>query len=94
MLRVRENLTRLHLEAETLTADATEWQAGPFDGVLIDAPCSSTGTIRRHPDIAWLKNETDISTLADLQRRLLDRGGRSRGSRRHDCILHVFARTR
>jgi 16S rRNA (cytosine967-C5)-methyltransferase len=73
LLRVRENLARLHLEAETVTADATEWQSAPFDGVLIDAPCSSTGTIRRHPDIAWLKNETDIATLADLQRRLLDR---------------------
>ncbi len=73
LLRVRENLARLNLEAETITADATEWQAGPFDGVLIDAPCSSTGTIRRHPDIAWLKNETDIAGLADLQRRLLDR---------------------
>jgi 16S rRNA (cytosine967-C5)-methyltransferase len=73
LLRVRENLTRLNLEAETITADATEWQASPFDGVLIDAPCSSTGTIRRHPDIAWLKNESDIAGLADLQRRLLDR---------------------
>ena len=73
LLRVQENLTRLHLTAQTITADATEWQAEPFDGVLIDAPCSSTGTIRRHPDIAWLKRETDIAALADLQRRLLDR---------------------
>ncbi len=73
LLRVRENLARLNLEAETIAADATEWQAGPFDGVLIDAPCSSTGTIRRHPDIAWLKNEADIAGLADLQQRLLDR---------------------
>ena len=73
LLRVRENLARLNLEAETITADATEWQADPFDGVLIDAPCSSTGTIRRHPDIAWLKNEADIGGLADLQRRLLGR---------------------
>jgi 16S rRNA (cytosine967-C5)-methyltransferase len=73
LARVRENLARLHLEAECVTADATEWQSAPFDGVLIDAPCSSTGTIRRHPDIAWLKNEGDIAALADLQRRLLDR---------------------
>ena len=71
--RVQENLTRLNLKAETVTADATEWQAGPFDGVLIDAPCSSTGTIRRHPDIAWLKREADIAGLAGLQSRLLDR---------------------
>ena len=73
LLRVRENLARLHLEAECVAADATEWQTAPFDGVLIDAPCSSTGTIRRHPDIAWLKNESDITALSDLQHRLLDR---------------------
>ena len=42
-----------------------------FDGVLIDAPCSSTGTIRRHPDIAWLKQEADLAGLANLQARLL-----------------------
>ena len=46
---------------------------GPFDAVLLDAPCSATGTIRRHPDIPWLKRESDIATLAALQRRLLAR---------------------
>jgi 16S rRNA (cytosine967-C5)-methyltransferase len=56
-----------------IAADATEWQGGPFDAVLVDAPCSSTGTIRRHPDIAWLKQEADIVQLTGLQRRLLDR---------------------
>jgi 16S rRNA (cytosine967-C5)-methyltransferase len=71
LFRLRENLARLHLKAETVAADATEWQGGPFDGVLIDAPCSSTGTIRRHPDIAWLKREADLAALVDLQRRLL-----------------------
>jgi 16S rRNA (cytosine967-C5)-methyltransferase len=71
--RVRENLARLTLEAETVAADALEWQGGPFDAVLLDAPCSSTGTIRRHPDVPWLKSEADISVLAALQRRLLDR---------------------
>lgn len=71
LLRLRENLTRLNLTAEVVLADGTEWQTEPFDGVLIDAPCSSTGTIRRHPDIAWLKRESDIAGLADLQRRLL-----------------------
>src|SRR5262249_50645912 len=70
--RVRENLARLALQAELIAADATEWQAGPLDAVLIDAPCSSTGTIRRHPDVAWLKQEADIATLAAVQRRLLD----------------------
>ncbi len=71
--RLRENLTRLGLQAETIAADATEWTADPFDAVLLDAPCSSTGTIRRHPDVPWIKKETDIGTLASLQRRLLDR---------------------
>jgi 16S rRNA (cytosine967-C5)-methyltransferase len=72
LARVRENLARLGLTAETVVADATEWQAGPFDAVLIDAPCSSTGTIRRHPDVGWLKNELDLTQLTGLQRRLLD----------------------
>ncbi len=72
MRRLRENLTRLQLEAETVVADAAEWQAGPFDAVLLDAPCLSTGTIRRHPDIAWLKQEVDMAGLVALQRRLLD----------------------
>jgi 16S rRNA (cytosine967-C5)-methyltransferase len=71
--RLRDNLTRLGLTAEVVEADVTSWQAGPFDAVLIDAPCSSTGTIRRHPDIAWLKREEDIGALVELQRRLLDR---------------------
>ena len=46
---------------------------GPFDAVLLDAPCSSTGTIRRHPDVPWLKSEADIAALIALQQRLLDR---------------------
>src|SRR5262245_60931419 len=68
--RLRQNLTRLGLSAEIVAADATQWQAGPFDAVLLDAPCSSTGTIRRHPDIPWLKRPADIAALAALQRRL------------------------
>ena len=70
--RLRENLTRLNLKAETVVADATAWQGGPFDAVLMDAPCSSTGTIRRHPDIPWLKSETNLASLTALQARLLD----------------------
>jgi 16S rRNA (cytosine967-C5)-methyltransferase len=70
--RVRENLTRLSLMADIVQADAAALEAGPFDGVLIDAPCSSTGTIRRHPDIAWLKQEADLAGLTSLQARLLD----------------------
>jgi 16S rRNA (cytosine967-C5)-methyltransferase len=71
--RLQQNLTRLQLTAETVAADVTEWQAGPFDAVLLDAPCSSTGTIRRHPDIPWLKRAADITALAVLQRRLVAR---------------------
>jgi 16S rRNA (cytosine967-C5)-methyltransferase len=73
LARLRQNLVRLKLVAETVEADATQWQGGPFDAVLLDAPCSSTGTIRRHPDIPWLKSETDLKKLAALQARLLDR---------------------
>jgi 16S rRNA (cytosine967-C5)-methyltransferase len=73
LTRVRDNLQRLNLAAETVAADAAEYEAEPFDAVLLDAPCSSTGTIRRHPDIPWLKQEADIHALADLQRRLIER---------------------
>ncbi len=73
LARVTENLARLSLAAETVAADVLEWQAGPFDAVLLDAPCSSTGTIRRHPDVPWLKSEADLTALTALQQRLLDR---------------------
>ena len=73
LTRLRDNLARLKLEAEVVVADVLEWQAGSFDAVLLDAPCSATGTIRRHPDIPWLKGEAEIAVLTDLQRRLLDR---------------------
>jgi len=71
--RVRENLTRLSLAADLVIADVAEWTAEPFDAVLLDAPCSSTGTIRRHPDVPWLKTPADIAKLAALQRRLIER---------------------
>jgi 16S rRNA (cytosine967-C5)-methyltransferase len=78
--RLKDNMTRLSLEAEAIVVDATEWQgdvggfdAGGFDGILIDAPCTSTGTIRRHPDVAWLRQEADIAALGPLQKRLLQR---------------------
>ena len=73
LARLAENLTRLGLAAETVAADVNDWQAGPFDAVLVDAPCSATGTIRRHPDVSWLKREADIAPLAAAQARLLDR---------------------
>ena len=73
--RLRDNLERLALQADCIAADVLEWQpdSAPFDAVLLDAPCSSTGTIRRHPDVPWLKGEADIATLAALQPKLLDR---------------------
>jgi 16S rRNA (cytosine967-C5)-methyltransferase len=70
--RLKENLERLRLHADAVVADAAEWQDGEFDAVLVDAPCSSTGTIRRHPDIPWLKQPSDVTALAQLQARLLD----------------------
>ena len=73
--RLRDNFARLQLAAETIVADAVEWPGGSagFDGVLVDAPCTSTGTIRRHPDVAWLRQETDIAPLVALQKRLLQK---------------------
>lgn len=71
LARLRENLARLSLTAETVVSDGTEYAGEGFDGVLLDAPCSSTGTIRRHPDVAWLKQDSDIAMLTALQRRLL-----------------------
>jgi 16S rRNA (cytosine967-C5)-methyltransferase len=73
LARLRANLARLRLTAEIVATDATQWRAGPFDAVLLDAPCTSTGTIRRHPDIPWLKREADIAALAGLQHRLIAR---------------------
>ena len=76
MARLRDNLARLSLQADDVVTDAAEWPGqdnGGFDGVLVDAPCTSTGTIRRHPDVAWLRQEADIAALAALQKRLLQR---------------------
>lgn len=70
--RLKANLARLGLTAEIVTADAASWKAEPFDAVLLDAPCSATGTIRRHPDVAWTKTAEDRDRLAALQARLLD----------------------
>lgn len=70
--RLRENLDRLGFDANTLAGDAATWRSVDlFDAVLIDAPCTSTGTIRRHPDILHLKRRDDIERLADIQLRLL-----------------------
>jgi len=71
--RLKENLARLRLRAEAVCADATQWKPGQqFDAVLLDAPCSATGTIRRHPDVPHLKRLRDIAGLTQAQDALLD----------------------
>jgi 16S rRNA (cytosine967-C5)-methyltransferase len=67
------NLNRLKLHAEIAVADATGYSAPPFDAILLDAPCSATGTIRRHPDVPWTKKPGDIEALASMQAKMLDR---------------------
>ena len=70
--RLEENLGRLALEADIVEADATRWlPPEQADAVLVDAPCSATGTIRRHPDIPWLKSPAEMKALTELQDRLL-----------------------
>lgn len=75
LVRVEENLTRLKLKAKVITADAanskTWWDGQQFDRILLDAPCSGTGVIRRHPDIKWLRKASDIDALVILQQQIL-----------------------
>lgn len=75
MEQVRANLQRLRLHAETVVADAVTpaqwWDGHPFDRILLDAPCSASGVIRRHPDIKVLRRREDIGSLVETQRRLL-----------------------
>lgn len=72
--RLGENLDRLKLTADLVEADVLEWQPETlFDAVLLDAPCSSTGTVRRHPDVLWTKSPDDVTALAKLQFQLLER---------------------
>lgn len=73
--RIRQNLTRLGLQADVVTADADRpqdwWDGQLFDAILLDAPCTASGIVRRHPDIRWLRRESDITQLAHTQRHLL-----------------------
>ncbi|MEM9710133.1 MAG: RsmB/NOP family class I SAM-dependent RNA methyltransferase [Pseudomonadota bacterium] len=74
MARVEENLARIGLRAECVVGDGLVWDAEqPFDGVLLDAPCSATGTIRRHPDLPHAKRDLDLTPLLALQGALIDR---------------------
>ncbi len=72
LARVRENLARTGLAAEIVAGDALTHAGGPFDVVLLDAPCSATGTIRRHPDLPHARSGEGISELIELQARMLD----------------------
>jgi 16S rRNA (cytosine967-C5)-methyltransferase len=70
--RLQANLQRLRLQASLVQSDARTWRAPqPFPFILLDAPCSATGTLRRHPDVAWLKHHKDIQTLATMQLSIL-----------------------
>lgn len=74
MEKVRENLTRTRLQAKLVVADALHWQPEHlFDAVLLDAPCSATGTIRRHPELPFLKDGSELAELTTLQAALIDR---------------------
>ena len=76
VIRITENLSRLSLHADVRVADAAQpdtwWDETPFDAVLADVPCSGSGVVRRHPDIKWLRRDSDIRGFADRQRAILD----------------------
>lgn len=70
--RLRENLERCRLEAKIVAADALDWRPeAPFDAILLDAPCSASGTVRRHPELPWIKDEEGLDALAKTQDALL-----------------------
>ena len=74
--RIHDNLRRLGFQAEVKAADAgqpdTWWDGRPFNAILLDAPCTAAGIVRRHPDVRWLRRATDVEQLVAIQRRLLD----------------------
>jgi 16S rRNA (cytosine967-C5)-methyltransferase len=73
LARVAENLTRTRLTADLVTADLLTWQGGPFDAIMLDAPCSATGTIRRHPDLPFVKSADEVEALTRLQMQMIDK---------------------
>lgn len=74
--RIHDNLTRLGLKAEVQCADAAQpgawWDGRPFDAILLDAPCTASGIVRRHPDVRWLRRSADVDQLVAIQRQLLE----------------------
>lgn len=90
--RLTENLARMGLTAEVAEADAATWGDGrTFDAVLLDAPCSATGTFRRHPDVLWVASPKDVANLAGVQARLLDSAARrtAPGGRLVYCVCSL-----
>ena len=72
--RLSENMTRLGLSVTTIASDLRKFEPDEqFDAILLDAPCSATGTVRRHPDVPWIKQAYDVEKLGEIQRELLDR---------------------
>jgi len=72
MIRVKENLKRVGLTAKTVTSDVFDFKVSGFDAILLDAPCSATGTIRRHPDLPYAKDGSEFQALIDQQARMID----------------------
>ena len=92
--RVAENLARTGFRAKLVTADALVWQPdAPFDAILLDAPCSATGTIRRHPDLPFIKDGSELPALMALQAQLFDRalGFLKPGGRMVFCTCSLLA---
>ena len=94
--RVHENLQRLQLKAEVRCADAARpsewWDGQAWDAILLDAPCTASGIVRRHPDIPWLRRQSDVATLADIQKHMLQTLWPTlrRGGRLLYCTCSVF----
>jgi 16S rRNA (cytosine967-C5)-methyltransferase len=76
LARVQENLNRLRLTATLRAGDARQpaawWDGRPFDAILLDAPCTASGIVRRHPDVRWLRRADDVQALAQVQAQMLD----------------------
>ena len=90
--RLSENLARLQLAAETVVADVAQWQpATQFDAVLLDWPCTATGTVRRNPDILHLRRESDVAALAGIQHKLIEATARlvAPGGRLVACVCSL-----